>query len=358
MTTLAIDIQLSRGDFQLDVNCRLAARGVTAIFGRSGCGKTSLLRAIAGLESGVSGTISFDQQHWLQPGSSVPTHQRAIGYVFQEPGLFPHLSVKQNLHYGFKRAQNRQQLFAFDQVVSWLGIEPWLEKSPQSLSGGQRQRVAIGRALLSQPQLLLMDEPLSALDASSKRDILPYLERLHRELHIPILYVSHSTDEVARLADHLLLMHAGKVVAQDSINNMLTRLDLPLAHNENAEAIIEATVMDVDSEYGLMQLNGSGGELSVACQSVDIGRQVRLRLLARDISVTLKRPTESSILNVLPVVIDAIQESDSTATQLLLRLRWGKDIILARVTRKSVDTLGLSIGQQIYAQVKSVAVLA
>jgi molybdate transport system ATP-binding protein len=358
MTTLAIDIQLSRGDFQLDVNCRLAARGVTAIFGRSGCGKTSLLRAIAGLESGVSGTISFDQLHWLQPGSSVPTHQRAIGYVFQEPGLFPHLSVKQNLHYGFKRAQNRQQLFAFDQVVNWLGIEPWLEKSPQFLSGGQRQRVAIGRALLSQPQLLLMDEPLSALDASSKRDILPYLERLHRELHIPILYVSHSTDEVARLADHLLLMHAGKVVAQDSINNMLTRLDLPLAHNENAEAIIEATVTDVDSEYGLMQLNGSGGELSVGCQSVDIGRQVRLRLLARDISVTLKRPTKSSILNVLPVVIDAIQESDSTATQLLLRLRWGKDIILARVTRKSVDTLGLSIGQQIYAQVKSVAVLA
>ncbi|BFM17775.1 molybdenum ABC transporter ATP-binding protein [Maricurvus nonylphenolicus] len=358
MNTLAIDIQLTRGDFQLKVNCSLPASGITAIFGRSGCGKTSLLRAIAGLESGVTGTISFDQQHWLQPELNVPTHQRGIGYVFQEPGLFPHLSVKQNLEYGLKRATDRQQVFEFDQVVNWLGIESWLDKRPQSLSGGQRQRVAIGRALLSQPQLLLMDEPLSALDASSKREILPYLERLHSELNIPILYVSHSTDEVARLADHLLLMHQGEVVAQDTINSMLTRLDLPLAHSENAEAIIEATVSGVDGEYGLMQLAGSGGELSVACQSVDIGRQVRLRLLARDISVTLKRQTDSSILNVLPVEIDAIQQSDSTATQLLLRLRWGKDIVLARVTRKSVDALGLSVGQQIYAQVKSVAVLA
>lgn len=358
MTALAIDIQLSRGDFHLEVNCQLPAKGITAIFGRSGCGKTSLLRAIAGLESGVSGSIRFDQQSWLAPDLNIPSHQRSIGYVFQEAGLFPHLSVKQNLEYGLKRAADRPQVFAFDQVVEWMGIGAWLDKRPHSLSGGQRQRVAIGRALLAQPQLLLMDEPLSALDASSKREIMPYLERLHSELKIPLLYVSHSMDEVARLADHLLLMDKGKVVAQDAINHMLTRLDLPLAHSDNAESIIEVAVSGVDSEYGLMLLTGTGGELSVTCQSVDIGRQVRLRLLARDISITLKRQTDSSILNVLPVEIDAMQECDRSATQLLLRLRWGEDILLARVTRKSAVGLGLRVGMQIFAQVKSVAVLA
>ncbi len=358
--SLDLDVQLHRGSFLLDAQLAIPAKGVTAIFGSSGCGKTSLLRAIAGLETEVTGDIRFGESVWQQANHSVPVYQRAIGYVFQEPSLFPHLSVEENLHYGVKRMDKRSDKspLIYEEVVKLLGIEALLQRDPQGLSGGERQRVAIARALLPNPDLLLMDEPLSALDANSKREILPYLDRLHRELNIPILYVSHSADEVARLADYLVLMEAGKIKAHGAINTMLTRLDLPLAHHDNAEAVIEARVTDFDDAYDLMQLSTAAGEFSVARQSVELGQSVRLRLLARDISLTLKPQSESSILNVIPVRLLEIHRPNIRSSQVLIQLDAGGESLLARVTRKSVEALGLLEGQQVYAQVKSVAVLA
>ncbi len=358
--SLDLNVQLKRDSFLLDAQLAIPAKGVTAIFGRSGCGKTSLLRVIAGLESGAIGDIRFGEQLWQNAGKVIPVHRRAIGYVFQEASLFSHLSVEENLHYGVKRMAKRNSKAPLntEEVANLLGIGRLLHRSPQDLSGGERQRVAIARALLPNPDLLLMDEPLSALDAESKRDILPYLDRLHREFNIPILYVSHSADEVARLADYLVLMDAGRIQAHGLINNMLTRMDLPLAHHENAEAVIEAKVTEFDEAYGLMQLSTAAGVMSVARQPVELGQSVRLRLLARDISLTLKPQTESSILNIISVRILEIYQPQTPSSQVLIRLDAGGESLLARVTRKSLETLGLCEDQQVYAQVKSVAVLA
>jgi molybdate transport system ATP-binding protein len=362
--SLDLNLHLNRGSFLLDAQLALPVKGITAIFGSSGCGKTSLLRAIAGLEPETTGDIRFGESVWQQANHIVPAYQRAIGYVFQEASLFPHLSVKENLHYGIKRMGKRMNMHSdkfpldFDEVVRLLGVESLLERDPQGLSGGERQRVAIARALLPNPDLLLMDEPLAALDANSKRDILPYLDRLHRELNIPILYVSHSADEVARLADYLVLMESGRIQAHGAINTMLTRLDLPLAHHDNAEAVIEARVTGFDEAYDLMQLSTAAGEFNVARQNVELGQSVRLRLLARDISLTLKSQTESSILNVIPIKIEEIAAPYQGSAQSLIRLDAGGESLLARLTRKSVAELGLQEGQRVYAQVKSVAVLS
>lgn len=358
--SLDLNVQLNRGSFLLDAQLIIPAKGITAIFGSSGCGKTSLLRAIAGLESEATGDIRFGENVWQQASHKVPAYQRSIGYVFQEASLFPHLSVKENLHYGIKRMRKRSDKtpLDFDEVVRLLGVESLLERDPQGLSGGERQRVAIARALLPNPDLLLMDEPLAALDANSKREILPYLDRLHRELNIPILYVSHSADEVARLADYLVLMEAGLIKAHGAINTMLTRLDLPLAHHDNAEAVIEARVTGFDEAYDLMQLSTAAGEFNVARQNVELGQLVRLRLLARDISLTLKPQSDSSILNVIPIKIEKIAAPYQGSAQSLIRLDAGGESLLARLTRKSVAELGLQEGQRVYAQVKSVAVLS
>lgn len=344
----------SLGSFVLDVEFTTPGQGITALFGPSGSGKTSLLRCIAGLER-ARGHLTVNGECWQddERGVFVPTHRRPLGYVFQEASLFPHLSVRGNLEYGWKRIAPAERRVAFEQAVDLLGIARLLDRSPTRLSGGERQRVAIARALLTSPRLLLMDEPLSALDQASKADILPYLERLHDELSIPVLYVSHLVDEVARLADHMVFLEQGRVCAAGPINELLTRLDLPLAHADESEALIDATVAAHDEEFQLTYVDFPGGRVSIARQPFPIGHPVRVRIRARDVSLTLERQEHTSILNIFPARV--LDVADDTPSQVMVRLDAAGAVLLARITRKSAAALGLERGARVYAQVKSVA---
>jgi molybdate transport system ATP-binding protein len=369
--TIDAHFQLAREHFTLDATFSVPARGITALFGPSGCGKTTLLRAIAGLEKDARGHFRIGDTVWQDATQRLPTHQRAVGYVFQEASLFAHLSVQQNLEYGFKRIAAEQRQIPFEQAVDLLGLAPLLQRHSSQLSGGERQRVAIARALLTSPQLLLMDEPLAALDHQRKQEILPFFERLHAELKIPMIYVSHAPDEVARLADYLVLLENGRVQASGPIAEMLTRADLPLAHDHDAGAIIDATVTALDTDYHLATVSFPGGDISIAEQNLAVGEKVRLRILARDVSLTLKHQTDTSILNIIPVTVTALSEENSlqntsqhtsqntlhNKTQLLVQLDAAGTTLLARVTRKSADALKLAPGKLVFAQVKSVALL-
>ncbi|MDM3872193.1 molybdenum ABC transporter ATP-binding protein [Porticoccus sp. W117] len=352
--TLDIKLAVRKGQFALDAEFVAPSHGVSALFGPSGCGKTTLLRAVAGLEPQAEGHCQIAGSHWQKPGFCLHTHKRLLGYVFQEPSLLPHLTVQGNLEFGLRRTSVDKQRVRFDESVELLGVEPLLTRSVADLSGGERQRVAIARALLTSPQLLLMDEPLTALDGASKREILPYLERLPGELNIPILYVSHSTDEVARLADHLLLMDSGRIIASGATSELLARIDLPLARSADAEVVIDAHVESQDIEYQLSQLAFAGGQLNVA--GLLGGRQrVRLRIQARDVSIALQTPQRTSVLNCLRAQVLALQPLGES--QVVVKLAVGDTPLLSHITRKSADDLELKIGMEVYAQVKSVAVL-
>jgi molybdate transport system ATP-binding protein len=356
-------LRLPRRDFTLDVDLQLPGQGITALFGPSGCGKTTLLRALAGLER-AAGRVALDDTVWQDDAQRcfVPTHQRPLGYVIQEAALFPHLSVQANLDYGRQRAGAAARAFALDTVVGLLGIGALMDRRPATLSGGERQRVAIARALATAPRLLLMDEPLAALDAPRKAEILPYLERLHTELALPIVYVTHALDEVARLADHLVLLEAGRVRAAGPLAELLARPDLPLARQDEAGVVITARVDHHDTAYGLTRVVFDGGALWVGQADAEPGDLVRARVLARDVSVARQAPQATSVLNVLPVVLEALHGDGSTA---LLRLRLGPADpgdgppawLLARITRRSVDALALRPGDALFAQVKGVALM-
>ena len=352
--SIQANLQIRLGEFRLDVDLDCPARGVTALFGPSGCGKTSILRALAGLDR-HDGLLKVADEVWQDPQRFVPAHRRSVGYVFQEASLFPHLAVRGNLEYGLRRVRAGERRVDFAGAVGLLGLESLLERRSQSLSGGQRQRVAIARALLASPRLLLMDEPLSGLDAASKAEILPYLERLHEQLSMPVLYVSHQPDEVARLADHLVLLGQDGVLGAGPIADMLTRVDLPLAHGDEAEAIVRATVTGHDPEFHLTFLEFPGGRFSIARKPLQEGTAVRLRVLARDVSLTLQRQTGTSILNIFPARV--MQLADENPAQMIVRLEAGGVPLLARITRKSAATLGLAVGGTVYAQVKTVALL-
>lgn len=344
--------------FTLDVDMRLPSRGVTALFGPSGSGKTTLLRCIAGLERAEGGLLRVQDEVWQEGGKFLDTHRRPLGYVFQEASLFPHLSVRRNLEYGWRRIAPEKRKVHLEQVVLLLGLRKLIDrKDPSGLSGGERQRVAIGRALLTSPSLLLMDEPLSALDSASKQEIFPYLERLHGELDIPVLYVSHALDEVARLADHLVLLEQGRVIASGTLSETLSRLDLPTAHLDDAGAVIEAKVAMHDEAYHLSRLDFSGGNLWVSKVERAAGTVMRARILARDVSVAIAAPHGSSIANILAARIDGIEDEGPDRVNLRLALG-GECILLSRITRRSRDRLGLAVGMEVYAQVKSVALIA
>ena len=344
--------------FALDVDMQLPERGVTALFGPSGSGKTTLLRCIAGLERAEGGLLRVKDKVWQDDTNFVPAHHRQLGYVFQEASLFPHLSVQGNLEYGFKRISPGARKVQLEQVVEWLGLNKLIGRSdPSSLSGGERQRVAIGRALLTSPLLLLMDEPLSALDAASKQEIFPYLEKMHGELEIPVIYVSHSLDEVARLADHLVVLEQGRVIASGTLSETLSRLDLPIAHLGDASVVIEAKVAMHDEAYHLTRLDFSGGSLWVSKLERGPGTMVRARVLARDVSIATITPQGSSISNILAARITDIR--DQGPDRMILRLAVGDEhILLSRITRRSCDKLGLATGMEVFAQVKSVALIA
>ncbi len=352
-------LRLPRRGFTLDVVLNLPARGVTALFGPSGCGKTSVLRALAGLER-AAGRVAFGDTVWQDDaqGLFVPTHRRAIGYVIQEAALFPHLDVQHNLAYGLKRIASNQRRIALDQVVDLLGIAQLLQRRPDALSGGERQRVAIARALATSPALLLLDEPLAALDARRKAEVLPYLDRLHEELGIPIVYVSHAIDEVARLADHLVLMEGGHVLAEGPLSDMLARLDLPVAFGDDAGVVLNAVIGERDAQWQLARLDvdGEACRLWTRDPGQPVGRHVRLRVLARDVSLTRTPQTGTSIGNQLRGTIEAIADDEHPALA-LVRVRVGTAPVVARLTRRSAHALELAVGMPVWAQVKTVALM-
>jgi len=353
MSTIEARFRSTQGSFVLDAAFSVPSHGITALFGASGSGKTTLLRLIAGLAR-APGSLSVNGEVWQDAQRFVPPHRRALGYVFQEASLFPHLSVRANLEYGWKRVPHVERTLQWDDVIDWLGLVPLIDHQPHQLSGGQRQRVAIGRALLSSPRLLLMDEPLTALDANARAEILPYLESLHRELDLPILYVSHALDEVARLADHLLLIDAGRITYQGPLVDGLTRLDLPLAHRDSAGTVIDTTVVAHDPQFQLTRVAHRDLLLELPGVFGAPGQPLRVRVAARDVSLTLAKPSQTSILNLLPARI--IELTDDAPGQVLVRLALADTVLLARITRKSAHALNLQPGMAVVAQVKSVAV--
>ncbi|MDI3357893.1 molybdenum ABC transporter ATP-binding protein [Pseudomonas sp. UYIF39] len=354
-------LKLRYSGFALEVDLQLPGRGVTALYGHSGSGKTTCLRCIAGLEKAEQGFIQVNDEVWQDSDKKifVPPHKRALGYVFQEASLFPHLSVLANLEFGLKRIPHQQRRVDMAHATELLGIGHLLDRHPQHLSGGERQRVGIARALLTSPKLLLMDEPLAALDSQRKNEILPYLQRLHDELDIPVLYVSHSQDEVARLADHIVLLSEGKALASGAIGETLARLDLPLALGDDAGVVIEGHVSAHDVDYQLLtlQLPDTTLNIRVAHSPMTLGQALRCKVQARDVSLSLQSVEQSSILNRLPVTVISEMGADNAA-HVLIRLDAGGTPLLARITRYSRDQLGVHPGQQLWAQIKAVAVLA
>lgn len=348
--------KIDRGDFLLDVDLHIPERGITALFGPSGCGKTTLLRTIAGLEPNHGGYLKVGDDVWQDEHRFLPPHRRPVGYVFQEASLFDHLTVRRNLEYGLKRVPKDDRKVSLDQAVELLDIAHLLNRKPVQLSGGEQQRVAIARALAVSPAMLLMDEPLAALDQARKQEILPYLESLQRELDIPLLYVSHSRDEVARLAHHLVLLEAGQIQATGTVSDVFSRLDLSLAHRPDTETLIEATVAGHDAAFQLSFLDFPGGRFTVASDRLPLGSPARLQVLARDVSLTLQHQSETSILNIFPATVDKLAAEGKAQTT--VRVMIGSVPLLCRITRKSAVDLGLKPGLAVYAQVKSVALLS
>ncbi|MGE7989741.1 molybdenum ABC transporter ATP-binding protein [Pseudomonas sp. NPDC089554] len=354
-------LNLARDAFTLDVDLHLPGRGISALFGHSGSGKTSCLRCLAGLERASDAYIEVNGEVWEDSsrGLFIPPHQRPVGYVFQEASLFPHLSVRGNLEFGWRRIAASERKVSLEQACQLLGIGHLLTRRPATLSGGEAQRVGIARALLSSPRLLLMDEPLAALDGPRKREILPYLERLHDELDIPVVYVSHAQDEVARLADHLVLLEQGQATASGPIGETLARLDLSLAQGEDAGVVLEGRVSGYDPHYELLDLRLPGEHgplLRIAHPPQAIGSSLRVKVQARDVSLSLSQDSTSSILNRLPVSVRECRPADNPA-HVLVSLDAAGNALLARITRFSADQLGLHPGQALWAQIKSVALL-
>ena len=351
-------IQIERGTFQLNARLELPARGVTAVFGPSGSGKTTLLRALAGLEPCPDSRVIINGTPWQTSTKYLATHERPVGLVFQEPSLFEHLTVQANLDFGRKRISKSVQTIPLDHSIQLLEISPLLNRYPHQLSVGEQQRVAIARALAVCPEWLLLDEPLAAMDAARKREILPYLETLCRETDLPILYVSHSREEVARLADHLVVLNEGKVIANGPAIEILSNLALPLAREPNSAAIIETTVAGQDHTFGLTLLDFAGGQFQVTHHDLPVDTPVRLQVQANDVSLTLERPTQTSILNVFKAKVAEMAEAGPAHVLVKLIVGSNSDsasTLLARITRKSAEQLALKPGLAVHAQIKSAA---
>lgn len=343
--------------FALDVNIEFPARGVSAVFGPSGSGKTTLLRCIAGLQRCANGYLRIGADVWQDESAKVfrPVHQRPLGFVFQEANLFAHLSVLQNLEFGRLRVPVAQQKLPLAQAIDLLGLGALLHRQTTALSGGERQRVGIARALATSPRVLLMDEPLASLDAQRKAEVLPYLERLAAELEVPIVYVSHAVDEVARLADHVVFLEAGRVAATGATGDVMTRLELPLAHGDAAASIIDAVVSSLEPQYFLSYATFAGGQISLINSQRKVGDVVRVRVQARDVSISLLRPASTSVQNIFSATVVGL--ADDSPGQVMVALSAGGTRLLARLTQKSVAALALVPGTPVFAQVKGVAVL-
>lgn len=354
---LRLQLQLSRPDFRLDVDVQLPGNGITVVFGQSGSGKTSLLRCVAGLDRPDSAHIAVHEHVWQDDRQKifVPPWRRPVGYVFQEASLFTHLDVRANLYYGLRRAKDADPA-ALHEAIELLGIGALLARDVAALSGGERQRVAIAAALALRPRLLLLDEPLAALDAPRRQEIMPWLERLRDQVRIPILYVTHSVDEVARLADHLLVLAGGQVQASGQVSEVLAGLAPPIALGEDMAAIFSATVQARDPRWHLMQVQFGDASLWIKDAGQPLGTPVRLRLWARDISLARSRATDTSIQNLLPATVTALLP-EAHPSQVLVHLLCGGQGIWARITARAAQALDLQVGTAVWAQVKSAALV-
>jgi molybdate transport system ATP-binding protein len=355
--SIIAQFKLNYGDFSLDVDLHLPSSGITVLFGHSGSGKTTLLRCIAGLQHAPQGLLTINGTTWQDSDHKLflPTYKRSLGYVFQEANLFAHLTVLDNLCYGLKRIAQTANSEKFNQVIELLGIMHLLERMPERLSGGERQRVAIARALVLNPDILLMDEPLASLDSQRKQEILPFLMRLHSELNIPVLYVTHSQQEVAQLADYLVLLADGKVQAAGLLSETLSRIDLPQAQDKQAASVWQVTIIEQETAYHLTRVAFAGGELSLPAIDAKLGTALRIQIQARDVSITLEVAKATSILNVLPATITDI--IDDEEGQSVVRLQVGSQPLLAHITRKSAQLLALQTGMTVYVQIKGTSIL-
>lgn len=371
------NVQLQRGEFRLETGeFEIPSSGVTAIFGHSGSGKTTFLRCLAGFEDQAVGHVQFFDQAWLHAGKSLAIHKRQLGYVFQEASLFAHLNVEDNLHYGLKRtgrgfikgtakpSQMNHQI-SFQQVVEWLGLAALLKRDVVTLSGGEKQRVAIGRTLLSQPKILMMDEPMASLDLFSKRAIMPYFERLRDELEMPILYITHSPEEVERLADTVIFMEKGRISKIEPIAQALNREDTPLYQGNEPRSVLSAQIVEHIYEEGLTRLKAGEAELFVPAtegtkdtsKQADIGSQVRVIISAKQVSLMAEQPDKTSMLNHLPVKIEAIEEYNDYSYLIKLRVNNEPWPLMAQVTKRSLKALDLQVDQAWVAAIKSVSIL-
>jgi molybdate transport system ATP-binding protein len=352
---IAVDIDKRFGAFDLAVRFEAEAP-ILGLFGSSGSGKTSVVNAIAGIVTPSRGTISVNEVCLFDAakGIDVPPEKRRVGYVFQDALLFPHMDVEANLLYGQRLREPVDRLIDEAHVVELLGLGPLLRRRPATLSGGEKQRVAIGRALLAQPRILLMDEPLASLDGPRKAEILSYIELLRDDLDIPIVYVSHSVAEITRLADAIVVLAYGKCLAVGTINEVMDRLDLDrVTERYETASVLETRIAAQDSRDRLTTLAFDGGELIVPQRDGALGERVRTRILARDVSIALKRPAGISMLNVLPARVVAIGEIADPVVD--VRLAVGSATLVARITRRSLQQLGISRDQQLFALVKAVS---
>lgn len=361
--SLELALDVVRPDFHLAVDLRLPASGISVLFGPSGAGKTTLLRAVAGLEPGV-GRVALNGEVWQDSGRQqfLPTWRRPLGYVFQEASLFNHLRVAGNLRYGLRHRRARRDgvnpgtAVDLEALIELLDIGHLLKRFPGQLSGGERQRVAIARAMAPGPHLLLLDEPLASLDRGRRQEILPWLERLREEFSIPMLYVTHSADEMSRLADRLVILERGRVRAAGPPADLLAAIDPPLVRGEEGAALLLGQVAHIDARWHLARVEFAGGGLWLRDPGLPPGSPVRLRVLARDVSLATREPADTTILNHLQGVITGIADEEHPA-QCLVRVACGDSYLLARVTRRSLASLELAVGRPVWVQVKSVAII-
>lgn len=352
---MSVDLAWARDSFALEVEAELPLAGITGVFGPSGAGKSTLLRCLAGLErpDRLEFHIGDDVIESTRSGIRTPVHERRTGYVFQAPRLFGHLDVAGNLDYAVRRRRDRSGP-GRDDVIGLLDLEPLLQRRTQGLSGGEAQRVAIGRALLCAPRLLLMDEPVSALDVARRGEVLPFIEKVHAEFGVPILYVSHAIDEISLLCDQLVVLDGGRTIASGDLSCVLLRTDLPVLGGDEAGVVVRARVLDYDDAYDMTRVAIDGGSLWLTGRHAASHLGLRVRIRASDVSLATTRSEGTSILNTLDVTVAGIERE--SAHSLLVRLEAGGTHILSRITRKSGENLAISPGMTLVAQIKSVSV--
>lgn len=360
MTALEARLTTRLGSFRLDIDLNVPTTGVTGLFGPSGSGKTTVLRCLAGLHRVCDGFVRLNDELWQddKAGVFVPTHERGVGYVSQDTDLFPHLTVNENLHYAQRRAPQNDRAIKQSEAVDWLGLDGLLDRDVSGLSGGERQRTAIARALLVNPTLLLMDEPIAALDEPARREVLSYLEPVLARVSLPVVYVSHSLTEVTRLSEHLVWIADGSVREAGPVSQVLGRLDFARWWGEEAGVVVEGVIRDHDDEYRLTSVNTPLGDFWIHARPESPGSKIRLRINGRDVSVGLTPQRDSSILNEIPVSV--LEIADTSPSDCLLRLgltSQPQPVLLARITKRSRNKLSLEPGSNVFARVKSVAVV-